>query len=143
MRLPESIAGYARVHNKAEEDRIAKTASAQGLTATGAAYHGPAKEFTVVVLSGAPPGESPDPLFEQLASQAQADETLTVDTFHENEQFDRVDGSTTICAPVTGAASGSLCVWTDRQFTGWILGLNIGVDENRALVGDARRTIAG
>ena len=144
LRLPESIAGYSRDHDKAYEDRFAKSAGAQGLTATAAAYRGQAKAFVVVVFSGGgPPIESPDFLFEQVASQTQSDGRLTVDTLDENEQFDRVDGSTTICAPVTGAASGSLFLWTDTRFTGWILGSNIEVAENRALVGDARRAIAG
>jgi hypothetical protein len=125
LTMPESIAGISRDHSAAAQriEAEAKQGFGQnGIRTEGAAYGVGGPEYFVIAAADA--SSDPDETFQGYAdgfatgSHGQA--TVDVDARATTQS----EGTTYICADVTGGVSGQLCVWQTDHVTGFVTALN-------------------
>ena len=145
LELPRSIGGYQRVDNagtKADVKQIQVTSSKTGLKALAGGYGHSGRGFSLIVVEDPPVGFPPAPVLFSTWAGALAKDGRVTAVVGQMRQTEADGGVTIDCAPLVGAASGSLCVWTGPHTAGILMGVGIGMPEAQGLTAEASQAIA-
>ena len=125
LTMPESIAGIPRQHSAAAQqlEEQAHNGFGQSSVRTEAAAYG-SGDPEYFVIAAADASSDPDQTFQGyadgFATGAHGEATVGVEARATTQD----DGATYVCADVTGAVSGQLCLWQTDDVTGFVTALN-------------------
>ena len=142
LTMPESIAGSPRIHSADAtrfEDRAQQSGEQEHARASAAVYGSSSPEYFLIAIAN--PSSSPDENFEAYArgfASGSGGQT-TVDVA--GRATTEGDGTTFICADVTGQLSGSLCMWQTDDVSGYVHAIGKEQPEALAFTREARSLV--